>query len=65
MPMPIPTGSIGSILRPPALIEAVAARVGTRPALEHLYDEATRDMAFEKIRAWIQGTALASEILGG
>ena len=47
MPKPkmnIPTEPIGSIPRPPALIEAVAASGdGTDPALEPLYDEAIRD----------------------
>ncbi len=41
--MTIPTEPIGSIPRPPALIEAVAARDGTDPALDALYDEAIRD----------------------
>jgi 5-methyltetrahydropteroyltriglutamate--homocysteine methyltransferase len=63
--MPIPTEPIGSIPRPPALIEAVSTQDCTDPALEHLYDEGTRDMAFEKIRARVQGTSLASKILGG
>jgi 5-methyltetrahydropteroyltriglutamate--homocysteine methyltransferase len=41
--MDIPTEPIGSIPRPVKLIEAVAARGGTDPALEPLYDEAVRD----------------------
>jgi 5-methyltetrahydropteroyltriglutamate--homocysteine methyltransferase len=39
----IPTEPIGSIPRPLALIEAVAARGGDDPALDGLYDEAIRD----------------------
>jgi 5-methyltetrahydropteroyltriglutamate--homocysteine methyltransferase len=41
--MTIPTEPIGSIPRPPALIEAVATRDGADPALEPLYEEAIRD----------------------
>jgi 5-methyltetrahydropteroyltriglutamate--homocysteine methyltransferase len=41
--MTIPTEPIGSIPRPPELIEAVATRGGTDPALDPLYDEAIRD----------------------
>jgi 5-methyltetrahydropteroyltriglutamate--homocysteine methyltransferase len=43
--MTIPTEPIGSIPRPPALIDAVARRGGNAgdPALEPLYDEAIRD----------------------
>ena len=41
--MTIPTEPIGSIPRPLALIEAVAARGGTDPALSPLYEEAVRD----------------------
>src|SRR5690349_24920403 len=41
--MMIPTEPIGSIPRPPALMEAVAATDGTDPALDPLYDEAVRD----------------------
>ena len=41
--MTIPTEPIGSIPRPPSLIEAVATRDGTDPALEPLYVEAIRD----------------------
>src|ERR671928_475074 len=41
--MTIPTEPIGSIPRPPELSEAVAARGGTDPALDRLYDEAVRD----------------------
>jgi 5-methyltetrahydropteroyltriglutamate--homocysteine methyltransferase len=41
--MSIPTEPIGSIPRPPRLIEAVATRDGTDPALDLLYDEAIRD----------------------
>src|SRR5476651_1349818 len=43
MPLFIPTEPIGSIPRPLALIEAAAARDGTDPALEPLYDAAIRD----------------------
>jgi 5-methyltetrahydropteroyltriglutamate--homocysteine methyltransferase len=40
----IPTEPIGSIPRPPALIEAITARGdGTDPALDPLYEEAIRD----------------------
>jgi 5-methyltetrahydropteroyltriglutamate--homocysteine methyltransferase len=41
--MMIPTEPVGSIPRPPALIEALATRDGTDPALEPLYDEAIQD----------------------
>ena len=41
--MTIPTEPIGSIPRPPRLIEAVAGRDGDDPALDPLYDEAIRD----------------------
>ena len=41
--MMIPTEPIGSIPRTHELIEAVAARGGTDPALDPLYDEAIRD----------------------
>ena len=41
--MIIPTEPIGSIPRPPQLLEALATRDGSEPALEPLYDEATRD----------------------
>jgi 5-methyltetrahydropteroyltriglutamate--homocysteine methyltransferase len=41
--MTIPTEPIGSIPRPLRLIEALAATDGTDPALDPLYDEATRD----------------------
>src|SRR5580765_7937226 len=41
--MAIPTEPIGSIPRPLRLIEAVAARDGTDPSLDPLYDEAIRD----------------------
>ena len=43
MHMTIPTEPIGSIPRPLALMEAVATRDGTDPALEPLYAEAIRD----------------------
>lgn len=39
----IPTEPIGSIPRPPELIEEIAKRGGGDPALESLYDAATRD----------------------
>lgn len=41
--MTIPTEPIGSIPRPAALVEALAARDGSDPALEPLYDAAVRD----------------------
>ena len=41
--MNIPTEPIGSIPRPPRLIEALAARDGLDPALEPIFDEAVRD----------------------
>jgi 5-methyltetrahydropteroyltriglutamate--homocysteine methyltransferase len=41
--MTIPTEPIGSIPRPLGLIEAVATRDGTDPALDPLYEEAIRD----------------------
>lgn len=41
--MKIPTEPIGSIPRPVALIEAIAARDGADPSLEPLYEEAIRD----------------------
>jgi 5-methyltetrahydropteroyltriglutamate--homocysteine methyltransferase len=48
--MPIPTEPIGSIPRPPWLIEAIARGDGTDPALEPLYEEAVRD-TIEKFEA--------------
>ncbi len=41
--MAIPTEPIGSIPRPLRLIEAIAAKGGTDPALDPLYEEAIRD----------------------
>ncbi len=41
--MTLPTEPIGSIPRPLRLIEAIAARGGTDPELDPLYDEAIRD----------------------
>lgn len=41
--MTIPTEPIGSIPRPPALIEALTKMDGTDPALEPLYEEAMRN----------------------
>jgi 5-methyltetrahydropteroyltriglutamate--homocysteine methyltransferase len=42
--MNIPTEPIGSIPRPPSLIQAVASRTdGMHPSLDDLYEEATRD----------------------
>jgi 5-methyltetrahydropteroyltriglutamate--homocysteine methyltransferase len=41
--MQIPTEPIGSIPRPPELVEAALANDGTGAALESLYDEAVRD----------------------
>jgi 5-methyltetrahydropteroyltriglutamate--homocysteine methyltransferase len=41
--MTIPTEPIGSIPRPLQLIEAIATRGGTDPALDPLYEEAIRD----------------------
>jgi 5-methyltetrahydropteroyltriglutamate--homocysteine methyltransferase len=41
--MSIPSEPIGSIPRPLQLIEAIASRDGTDPALDPLYDEAIRD----------------------
>ncbi len=41
--MSIPTEPIGSIPRPPKLIEALAGRDGADPALEPLYEEAIED----------------------
>src|SRR5919206_857615 len=51
--MTIPTEPIGSIPRPPELIEAVADRGATDPALDSLYDEAVRDTIarFEQTRS--------------
>src|SRR3984885_12053006 len=43
MPMTIPIEPIGSIPRPPGLIEAVSTGDGTDPALDMLYEEAIRD----------------------
>ena len=40
---PIPTEPIGSIPRPPELIEAVARKGMDDPSLDPLYDEAIRD----------------------
>ena len=41
--MPIPTEPIGSLPRPPALVEAVAHGNHEDPALDPLYDAAIRD----------------------
>src|ERR1700683_3537307 len=41
--MHIPTEPIGSIPRPPKLIEAISSRDANDPSLEPLYDEAVRD----------------------
>lgn len=41
--MNIPTEPIGSIPRPLSLLQAIAKREGTDPALEALYEEAIRD----------------------
>jgi 5-methyltetrahydropteroyltriglutamate--homocysteine methyltransferase len=41
--MPIPTEPIGSIPRPPWLLEAIGRTDGTDPALAPLYEEAVRD----------------------
>jgi len=41
--MNLPTEPIGSIPRPPALLEAIAARAAGDPVLEALYDAALRD----------------------
>lgn len=41
--MPIPTEPIGSIPRPPRLLEALSRTDGGDPALEPLYDQAVRD----------------------
>ena len=52
----IPTAPIGSIPRPAALIEhLVAQRHARRPV----------DTAFAKIKARVQGTALASQSIAG
>jgi len=48
--MRIPTEPIGSIPRPLALIDAIAARGGTDPALDPLYEKATRD-TIERLEA--------------
>src|ERR671912_25018 len=48
--MNIPTEPIGSIPRPGVLLEAIATRDGTDPALDGLYDEAIRD-TIEKFEA--------------
>src|SRR5687768_12111820 len=39
----IPTEPIGSIPRPPHLMEALAHRDGADPSLEELYEEAVKD----------------------
>src|SRR5664279_2789993 len=41
--MPLPTEPIGSIPRPPALLDALATTDGSDPALEPLYEAAIRD----------------------
>jgi 5-methyltetrahydropteroyltriglutamate--homocysteine methyltransferase len=48
--MTIPTEPIGSIPRPLSLIQAIGERDGTDPALDPLYDQATRD-TIEKFEA--------------
>jgi len=67
--MTIPTEPIGSIPRPPQLIEAVADTDGTDDrGFSPVSDDTstTRDTAFSnsKIRARVLGTALAAETLG-
>src|SRR5258705_299044 len=41
--MTIPTEPIGSIPRPPWLLQAIATRDGADPGLDPIYDEAIRD----------------------
>jgi 5-methyltetrahydropteroyltriglutamate--homocysteine methyltransferase len=70
--MSIPTEPIGSIPRPLELIEAAryipVGQLGTTDdcGFSPFCDDTstTRDTAFEKIRARVEGTALAAEILG-
>ncbi len=75
----IPTEPIGSLPRPPALVDALGRIDSDDPSLEPLYLAATtddcgfspfcddtsttRDTAFAKIRASVEGTTLASRIL--
>lgn len=70
--MPVPTEPIGSIPRPAELIAAWTDRQAGKLSDEQfarIADSALRDtirrfeVAFEKIRARIQGTSLASERL--
>ena len=76
--MMIQTEPIGSIPRPPELVAAPGAGDAAGEQLERLYEEAvretvpfcddrsiTRDPAFAKIRARVEGTALAAAILEG
>ena len=41
--MTLPTEPIGSIPRPPELIQALARKDGEDPSLEPLYEDAVRD----------------------
>jgi 5-methyltetrahydropteroyltriglutamate--homocysteine methyltransferase len=71
--MNIPTEPIGSIPRPPRLLEAAeyvpSDRLGTcddcgfGPPCDDT--TTTRETAFAKIRARVVGTAMAAEVIGG
>lgn len=66
--MTIPTEPIGSIPRPPRLVEAVAATDGTDSRLARLCEEAVRDtsgrFAAAKIRARMPETVLPADHRG-
>jgi hypothetical protein len=64
--MTIPTEPIGSIPRPPALVQAIAAAdVANRGSSPLGADTSTsRDQAFAEFEARVVGTAIASKALG-
>jgi methionine synthase II (cobalamin-independent) len=56
----IPTEPIGSIPRPPELIKAIEQYGDGHPSLAPMYEA-----AFAKVRARVQGTALAARMISG
>jgi 5-methyltetrahydropteroyltriglutamate--homocysteine methyltransferase len=61
--MKLPTEPIGSIPRPPELIEAIKANAAGKLNQDEL-DAFYRELAFAKIKARVEGTRLAEEVLG-
>lgn len=64
--MPIPTENVGSLPRPAKLQAAIADYDTGKITHEDLNREPdiARDIAFQKVAARVQGTAMASERLG-